>query len=209
MNVQVLIVADYEVPKTTLEYFEQQGFHPQVTRGPLKTRQILSHQEIEAIVWYFLEVETGLSTDLIQVFNQFPQLPVITVSVGFTPNKFQKKLQGFFGSIDIADNKKEFVKLIENACNQHHLGKRVKGEVTEKEPQETDFCNVVQDAVLRKSDKEKSLKKNPPVNLTAPWAALDAREKKLLADISISSSELNDKSGTSFWNRIRKLFHTA
>lgn len=202
MNVNVLIVADYEIPRTTLDYFELQGFHTQITRGPLKTRQTIEHTDIDAILWYSLEPKNALSQDLIKVFNQFTHIPVIAVIVGFSAVNFQKKLKGYFKSIDIAESKEEYGKIIENACNQYRLGQET---VVEKSAtQETDFCNAVQQAISDKNTPHK--KTSPLLNPSTPWIALDNREKKMLAEISTSTMTLTEKSSASFWNKIQRWF---
>jgi hypothetical protein len=176
MDITLLFVSNSGIPANLTESWSNESIQVQESRGPMKTRQILEERNTCTIIWFIGTEEEELLPDLIQVFNEFPTIPVVMITTGLPETDMTSKLKSLFGQLDIDDEEKEITDLILKACNHFRLHKTA----SKPAPREIEFKNVVHHISTDPTLSELSNENNVMLEISAPWNAVDNKEKNII-----------------------------
>jgi len=182
MKANLLIVSVDEFPLHISHYLEDHGFRCFYSRGGIKTQETLSKHQIDTIIWLYLGHERALAGDLLKIFNQYKDIPLVFVTQSYDELDFAEDIKGLFANLDLNDDIEDFLGTIETSCNQPDF-EETEEESAETEPAEIDFKNVVSRFFRRQTEageKKEDLESKPLKKITL-WNAVDKTEKKLLS----------------------------
>ena len=176
---KILIVSANDFPETLANKFEENGFSCLFSRGRLKSKELLTENQIDCLVWLYPEYDSGLASDLLTLFNDFPDIPVVPIVQNYNED-LKEEITAFFRSVDLNDDPLEIIQAVSEACSQ---SKTVS--VTQQEPvkqdahlHEIDFKNAVHQ-LLQNPDEEDQEDKSR-LEILTPWIAVDENERKIL-----------------------------
>ena len=183
MNKNLLLISADDFPAGLISYFENQNFICEFARGRLKIKEIFEKQKIDVAIWFFKGYDLALAEDLISVFNNFQNVPIIMITQSFEDVETSKKVSQLFAVYDANDEIEDIHKSIFRAC--HQSSSALDDEKPEKEVfiPEINFKNVVREIVSENKDEvETDEKEESMIDIETPWIAVDKNEKKILSE---------------------------
>lgn len=200
MKANILIVSVDEFPEHISDFLEENGFSCFYSRGGLKTKEILKSQAIDAIIWLFLGYEKALATDLLEIFNKTPKVPIVLMTQSYDELDFAEDIDGLFANIDLNDDLDDLLKTIETASNGSPSAEPL-AKPGESELPEIDFKNIVSELIQNPPSKKQDYiqKENNPLSDLTLWDAVDENEKRVL-------SQPYDSGKNNLLSKLKRLF---
>jgi hypothetical protein len=185
MKLNLLLISADDFPVEVSAYLSKKGMSCNYARGRLKTKEIFNNVNIDAIIWLYQGHEKALANDLLKIFNEFKDIPLIMLTQNINDVDFKDKIENHFANIDLGDDLEDLLRAIGAVCNQ----KKIQEEQPDKEihsvPHEIDFKNAVNlfikdgDQINNKVENDK----NNPVKFLTPWLAVNNNEKQILSEL--------------------------
>ncbi len=192
MKANLLVVTGNEFKNTITSDLENLGFSLYFARGRLKVKEIFKERQVDVIVWLLSEDEKRLAGDLLTIFNENEDVPIVIITEKLANYNFSEKIRASYTNIDINDDPKEIRKAIETACTQS-LGKEAIRK--EKDLPEIEFKNTVSSMVSDQKSYESDVHgSEDKLHLSSPWIAVGKKEKDILSDQMIEKKTSKIKS---------------
>jgi hypothetical protein len=181
MKANVLVVSADEFPARIAKHLEGHGLICFFARGGIKTKEVLGNQAIDAIIWLFLGHERALALDLLQIFNQRPDLPVVLITQNYDELDFVDDVKGLYANLDLNDDIEDIFRAIESSCTQQSPQPDMVKPIEVPDLPEIDFRNAFAQ-ILQNPETPKTGSVNDELKNTPFWNAVDQDEKRMLSE---------------------------